>query len=88
MRPYLILYFSYKYSLISTSKIYSKNILHKKLNEFYIFNPIFGREQIKVHKYFSKNLEKKYKNVCTYNDKHINFYQESKTFLTSHLSDK
>ena len=30
----------------------------------------------------------KYKNVYTYNDKHINFYEETNTFLTSHLSDK
>lgn len=89
MRPYLTLYFSYKYTLITTEKINSKNILQKKLLDFYNFNPFFGRQQIKIEHYFTKNKKiKKYKNVYTYNDKHINFYEESNTFLTSHLSDK
>jgi hypothetical protein len=87
MRPYLHLYYLYKYSLITTKKINSKNILYKKLNNFFKFNPSFGRQQIKVHFYFSKS-KKIYKNIYTYNDKHILFYQDSKTFLTSHLSDK
>ena len=87
MHPYLILYYSYKYSLINTKKIYSKKILYKKLNNFYVFNPTFGRQQIKIH-CFSKNNKKMYKNTYTYSDKHINFYEESKTFLTSHLLDK
>ena len=87
MRPYLHLYYSYKYSLITTKKINSKNILYKKLNNFFNFNPIFGRQYIKVQTLFFKN-KKKYKNIYTYNDKHIPFYQDSKTFLTSHLLDK
>ena len=87
MKPYLKLYLSFKYSLITTEKINSQNILYKKLKDFYTFNPFFGRQQIKIHHYFSKNT-KKYKNVYTYNDKHINFYEETNTFLTSHLSDK
>jgi len=84
MKPYLIIYFSHKYSLISTEKMYSKNILHKKLKDLCIFNPAFGRQYIKVQYYFSKN-KKIYKNVYTYNDKHIPFYQDSRTFLTSHI---
>jgi hypothetical protein len=52
-----------------------------------MFNPIFGRQQVKVQTVFFKN-KKVYKNTYTYNDKHIPFYQESKTFLTSHLLDK
>lgn len=87
MKPYLTLYLSYKYSLINTEKINSKIILYKKLKDFYNFNPSFGRQKIKVHHYFSKN-KKKYKNIYTYNDNHINFYEETNTFLTSHLSDK
>jgi hypothetical protein len=87
MKPYLTLYFSHKYSLITTKKIQSKNILYKKLNDFYMFNPVFGRQQITVQTIFSKN-KKIYKNIYTYNDKHISFYIDSKTFLTSHLSDK
>ena len=87
MKPYLYLYYSHKYSLVTTKKVHSKNILYSKLNKFYVFNPAFGREQIKIHKYFSKNI-KKYKKKYTYNDKLILFYQDSKTFLTSHLSDK
>jgi len=87
MKPYLHLYYLYKYSLIVTKKETSKNILYIKLNSFYMFNPAFGRQQIKVQSIFSKN-KKIYKNIYTYNDKHISFYKDSKTFLTSHLSDK
>ena len=87
MKPYLHLYYLHKYSLITTKKIHSKNILYDKLNKFYMFNPIFGRQQVKVQTVFFKN-KKVYKNTYTYNDKHIPFYQESKTFLTSHLLDK
>ena len=88
MRPYLLLYFSYKYSLISTKKFDSKILLYKKLNEFYTFNPYFGKKNIKVQSYFSRNGKKKYKNVYVFNDKHINFYSEDNNFLTSHLSSK
>lgn len=88
MRPYLLLYFLYKYSLINITKINSKILLYEKLKQFYNFNPIFSRKQIEVQIYFSKKGEKKYKNICSYNDKHINFNQQTKTFLTSHLSDK
>jgi hypothetical protein len=88
MKPYLTLYLSYKYSLITTEKINSKNILYKKLRDFYNFNPFFGRKEIKIQTFFSKNGKKKYKNIYTYNDKHINFYKEDSNFLTSHLLDK
>ena len=87
MKPYLYLYYSHKYSLVTTKKIHSKNILYSKLNKFYMFNPMFGRQKIKIQSIFSKN-KKKYKNIYTYNDTHIPFYQDSKTFLTSHLLDK
>jgi hypothetical protein len=87
MRPYLHLYYLYKYSLITTKKINSKNILYKKLNNFFKFNPAFGRQLIKIQYIFYKN-KKIYKNIYTYNDKHLPFYQDSKTFLTSHIFDK
>jgi len=87
MKPYLLLYFSYKFSLITTKKMYSKILLYEKLKQFYLFNPLFGRKQVKVQLFFSKNT-KKYRNVCTYNDKHIDFHTENNNFLTSHLSDK
>jgi len=88
MRPYLLLYYTCKYSLINIKKIDSKKNLYKKLNDFYNFNPLFGRKQIKVHPYFSKNNKKKYKFTYTYNDKHIIFNQDFKCFLSSHISDK
>jgi hypothetical protein len=87
MRPYLLLYYVYNYSLIQ-KKSYSKDLLFKKLNELYQFNPNFGRKIIKVQPYFSENKNKIYKNICSYNHDHICFYEESNTFLTSHLSDK
>jgi len=88
MRPYLLLYYTHKYSLINIKKMDSKHILYKKLNDFYTFNPNFGRIIIKVHSYFSKNIIKKYNFTYTYNDKHINFYKENNNFLTSHILDK
>jgi len=88
MRPYLLLYFLYNYSLINTKKYNSKILLFEKLKEFNRFNPFFGRKKIKVEKYISNNNIKKYKNLCSYNDKYIDFYKEDKNFLTSHLSDK
>jgi hypothetical protein len=87
MKPYLLLYFSYKFSLITTKKMYSKILLYEKLKQFYLFNPFFGRKEIKVQTFFSKNI-KKYRNIYTYNDKHIDFYKENNNFLTSHLLDK
>jgi len=88
MRPYLLLYYTSKYSLINTKKNDTKKILYKKLDDFYNFNPNFGRIIIKMHPYFSKNNIKKYKYTYTYNDKHISFNQDFKCFLTSHISDK
>lgn len=88
MRPYLLLYFLYKYSLITTKKHNSKILLFEKLKQFNMFNPFFGRKNIKVETYISKNNIKKYKNLCSYNDKYIDFYEEDKNFLTSHLLDK
>lgn len=88
MRPYLLLYFLYKYSLISTKKIDSKILLYKKLNDFYTFNPCFGKKNINIKTYFLKNGKKKYKNEYIFNDKHIDFYKEDNNFLTSHLLAK
>lgn len=87
MKPYLLIYFTHKYSLINTKKMNSKILLYDKLKQFHLFNPSFGRKEIKIQSYFSKNT-KKYRNVCTYNDKHIDFHTENNNFLTSHLSDK
>jgi len=87
MKPYLTIYLSYKYSLITTEKMNSKILLYEKLNKFYNFNPFFGRKEIKIQTFFSKN-GKKYKNIIIFNDKHIDFHTENNNFLTSHLSDK
>jgi hypothetical protein len=89
MRPYLMLYYLYQFSF-TAKKNCLKNILLKKLNKFFTFNPAFGRPLIEVQHYFSKNNKKIYKNIYTYNDKHINFYEDDSTelFLTSHLLDK
>ena len=38
MRPYLLLYFTSKYSLIGIKKMNAKNILNNKLKEFQSFN--------------------------------------------------
>jgi len=89
MRPYLILYYLYKFSFTSKQNCL-KNVLLKKLDKFFKFNYAFGRKQIKVQHYFSKNNKKIYKNIYSYNDKHINFNDDysSEAFLSSHLLDK
>ena len=89
MRPYLMLYYLYNYSF-TAKKNCLKNILLKKLDNFFTFNPAFGRKHIKVKYYFSKNNKKIYKNIYSYNDKHINFNEDysCESFLISHLLNK
>ena len=92
MRPYLMLYYTSKYSLLNFKKNEARILLNTKLKLFHIFNPTFSRETIKIEPYYSKNNEQKYKNIIMYDDKHINFNNDNDndndTFLTSHLSNK
>jgi hypothetical protein len=73
MKPYLLLYYTYNYSLINTKKIEYKQEFFFKMADFYCFNSIFGRKIISIKSYYSKKNIKKYKKIYSYNDRHIKF---------------
>ena len=81
MRPYLHLFITYKFQIVGTTKKQnSLSILRKKLHDFAKFNPLFGRQIVKVNKIFGKisgpvSFE--------YNDKHINFYKNENSYFDS-----
>jgi hypothetical protein len=84
MKPYLMLYYTYKYSLDTIKKIVSQRQFIKKMKEFNIFNPFFGTKQIKI----TKTSSYIYTNTYIYNEKHIIFNNNknnTNTFLKSHL---
>lgn len=65
MRPYLEIYYKQQYTLDMNSQAYLKQLLDIKLNEFFLFNPKFGRKMIVRNK----------SNVHTvrFNDHHLQF---------------
>ena len=65
LKPCLLLYFKYSYSLIKTVKLNALNCLFKKLKQLIIFNPRFGRKNISVSK------------PTYFNDEHMNFNSEN-----------
>ena len=88
MRPYLLLYYTYYYSLIDIKKRNAKITFNKKLREFNMFNPSFGKKLIKVETSYLNKKVSNYKNTYIYDDKCIIFNEEDNTFLTSHLSNR
>jgi hypothetical protein len=68
MRPYLMLYFKFLYSLDISERNISREELHIKLKQFYQFNPKFGRRFIK--------LSKDSPNTVEFNDMCIKFSQK------------
>jgi len=85
MRPYLHLYYKSKYSLESYQRYDAIDLLHAKMRKFILFNPQFGRKNIKlVQVMFNKK-----KCIVTFNDSHVNFYKNSEAafhnFEKSHL---
>jgi len=68
MRPYLMLYFKFLYSLDISERNISREELHNKLKQFYQFNPKFGRRFIK--------LSKDSQNTVEFNDTCIKFSQK------------
>lgn len=77
MKPYLFLYCSYNFSLIDIKKNKSLNLFVKKMKKFYLFNPFFGRKYIKIKTHISNKKIKKFKNICSYNNTHNNFYKDN-----------
>lgn len=71
-RPFLFHYYIIHYYIKNTSKIYnSKRLLDIKLKKFYEYNPLFGRETIKITK--DKN-NKIVNREYIINQNHISFY--------------
>jgi hypothetical protein len=76
LKPCLLLYFKYSYSLLKTVKHNALNSLYKKLKELKIFNPRFGRKIISMG------------SPSYFDDRHINFNSESpNNFLLSHTNN-
>jgi len=71
MRPYLHLYYLYKYYIAGTEKKNDAILrLTKKFDLFIRFNPQFGRKIIKVIKMPTRKV------TVEYNDKHMDFYKK------------
>ena len=89
MKPYLELYYSSTYSIHTYTKITNYRKLHKKLCEFIMFNPQFGRKKVKIVP--ESPFSKKKTIIYYYDDAHANFNQpincslSSKLFMNSHL---
>ena len=92
MKPYLRMYFISNYSLNEFKKRLQFKILHKKLHDFFAFNPQFGRRKIRLIEVqpFSKSKKMEY----YFDDKHIDFNEsvdcqnDAKYFMKSHLCKK
>jgi hypothetical protein len=89
MQPYLLLYCTSNYSLLSHKREEAKNILNKKLIDFYKFNPSFGRKKYKIRVKYINNFKKIIsEKIIEYDDKHILFNNvtiQNKIFLADHL---
>jgi hypothetical protein len=89
LRPYLMLYYQSKHSLIHLVKQKARCLLTRKLGKFVNFNPNFGRRLLKIERYWSKRVGKSVcRTVSTYNENHINFESSHnlENFLDSHLT--
>ena len=89
MKPYLHLYFISNYSLNEYKKRLHYKQLHRKLHEFFTFNPNFGRKKVRFIEVRPFSKSKKIEHY--FEDKHIDFNEpvdcrnSSKHFLNSHL---
>ena len=84
MKPYLHLYIISQYYILGTMKrTSSENCLRKKLRNFALFNPLFGRKNVKIHKFG----ELKGKTIVTFNCEHINFYKKYENTTTNNIDD-
>ena len=95
MKPYLKLYLNSKYCLIETNRVNYEILLHKKLLDFYKFNPLFVTKMINVERKNTFRLLKKktpvFKNsnlTYYFHENHIPFYTDDTMFLTTHLSSR
>lgn len=90
MRPYLLIDFNSKYSLLSYKKIELRNILKILLIRFNKFNPQFGRKKYKLIMGYKANFKKKIVDkIIEFDDRCISFNnieKQNDIFLKDHLT--
>lgn len=79
-RPYLHMYYIYKFTNLESRKIDIKILLIKKLLDFYNYNPLFGRRKLRINRGFQKDVIHVEFNII-----HIPFYGKDINFIESHL---
>ena len=95
MKPYILLYITSLYSLVTIikSNVFAK--LKCKLTQFYKFNPAFGRKTAVINYSQNKasaqiiNNPTPYIKKYVFNDKHIDYFKtENDTFFENHKTIK
>lgn len=82
MKPYLRIKLLSTYSLVKQKRYHAKKILFKKMQEFILFNPNFGKKTVKV----TKDRNKRIKTHLEFNMKHTKFnIYENDDFMNNHL---
>lgn len=67
MKPYLLLYMRYSYSLVDSIRRISYKILKQQYLKFYKYNRKFGRKIIQFDKFFDKNKGFVRKKIVSFN---------------------
>ena len=95
MKPYILLYITSLYSLVTINKSNAFAKLKYKLMQFYKFNPAFGRKTFVINYSSIKvtnnitNKPKPYIKKHVFNDKHIDYFKtENDTFFENHKTLK
>jgi len=93
-RPYLHLFYLYKYYVHGTAKAFeSKIILMEKLELFVLFNPLFGRKythksnqntQNNLFSFNKKDKETFNMNHISFNEKELNSYYKKNNYRMNH----
>lgn len=71
MKPYVKLYFSFKFTMCSEKREHSVNTLLDKFKSFADFNSNFGRKKIKIVLLFNGIKEK----ITYFDEKHVGFFE-------------
>jgi hypothetical protein len=87
MTPYLKIYFDFKFAINEETMNYKKNQLLYKLQQFFKYNPMFGRKTNKINYNFLprtfyeyKKFKSEKKHIITFNEKHICFNQDDDNY--------
>jgi len=89
MKPYFKLYLIAAFSIVPKNKNEAKKKLHRKLKEFQLFNPSFGRKMIILKDKIVNGKFVKYKAGTSFNFEYKKFNTNSiENFMTNHLNYK